>query len=401
MGNVRGTIDGYLFLDFYYKGVRCREYTILEDDEKNRALLEKTMATIEKEIAKGCFDYLKYFPDGSRAEYFGKSARPLPQTKDQHSFEQFAWKWYKATKVEWKHSTDQDFRSIMEAHLISHFKDTDIRTIEKLVLKEFRTGLSLKNGKKGKKMSNKRINNIMAVLRLIINEAVEAFKIPNPFENLEPLSILKEEINPFSLDEVKKFIDGVRPDFKNYYTVRFFTAMRTAEVDGLKWSYIDFDNKKIMVRETWQRRQWDTPKTQSSIRDIEMSEIVEKALRDQKKVTGHLDTVFANKKGKPLDHNLVTKRVWYPTLKRLKLKKRTPYQTRHTTATLWLASGENPEWIAKQMGHSSTEMLFKTYSKFIPNLTRKDGSAFENFLKKRIDGSSSGKKKSDEEVNDS
>jgi integrase len=28
------------------------------------------------------------------------------------------------------------------------------------------------------------------------------------------------------------------------------------------------------------------------------------------------------------------------------------------------------------MGHASTEMLFKRYAKFIPNLTRNDGSAF-------------------------
>ena len=46
---------------------------------------------------------------------------------------------------------------------------------------------------------------------------------------------------------------------------------------------------------------------------------------------------------------------------------------RHSAATLWLASGENPEWIAKQLGHTSTEMLFKTYSRYVPNLTRQDG----------------------------
>ena len=53
---------------------------------------------------------------------------------------------------------------------------------------------------------------------------------------------------------------------------------------------------------------------------------------------------------------------------------------RHTAATLWLASGENPEWIAMQLGHTSTEMLFKTYSRYVPNLTRQDGSAFERVL---------------------
>jgi integrase len=32
------------------------------------------------------------------------------------------------------------------------------------------------------------------------------------------------------------------------------------------------------------------------------------------------------------------------------------------------------------MGHASTEMLFKVFACFVPNLTRQDGSAFERLL---------------------
>ena len=91
--------------------------------------------------------------------------------------------------------------------------------------------------------------------------------------------------------------------------------------------------------------------------------------------------MFCNSEGEPLDQNNVTKRVWYPLLRHLGMKKRRPYQTRHTAATLFLASGENPEWVARVLGHSSTEMLFKVYSRYIPNLTRQDGSAFERLVK--------------------
>jgi len=59
---------------------------------------------------------------------------------------------------------------------------------------------------------------------------------------------------------------------------------------------------------------------------------------------------------------------------------RRPYQCRHTAATLWLGAGENPEWIARQLGHTTTEMLFRVYSRYVPNLTRRDGSAFERLL---------------------
>lgn len=63
---------------------------------------------------------------------------------------------------------------------------------------------------------------------------------------------------------------------------------------------------------------------------------------------------------------------------------RRPYQMRHTAATLWLASGEAPEWIARQLGHTSTEMLFRVYSRYVPNLTRQDGSAMERLLASRM-----------------
>lgn len=104
-------------------------------------------------------------------------------------------------------------------------------------------------------------------------------------------------------------------------------------------------------------------------------------LRNHKK-TAHLKDkfVFTNAKRLPLNYQTVSKSVWYPTLRQAKLRPRNPYQTRHTYATLLLASGEAPEWIANQMGHTTTTMLFRVYSRYVPNLTRRDGSAFANFL---------------------
>jgi len=52
----------------------------------------------------------------------------------------------------------------------------------------------------------------------------------------------------------------------------------------------------------------------------------------------------------------------------------------HTFATWALAAGESPEWVARTLGQVNTSMVYRTYGRYIPNLTRHDGSAFEGFF---------------------
>jgi len=94
--------------------------------------------------------------------------------------------------------------------------------------------------------------------------------------------------------------------------------------------------------------------------------------------------VFPSPEAAPLEVNNLRNRVWYPALEKAGLRKRTMYQTRHTFASLMLSYGEDPLWVARMMGHTSTEMLYRHYGKFIRNRKGKKGrTAWAQFGHKR------------------
>jgi integrase len=355
--------------------------------------MEKMLFKIESEINIGTFDYARYFPHSPLvAKFLPQDIESSVLVVQQQSvltidkpttplFKDFAEEWYLENEIGWKRSYRATLRITFSKYLLLIFGDEEVSRITKGQILKFRSTLAkVQNGTK-EGLSNDRINHILTPLRMILNEAADRFKFSTPYVGIKQLKVPRCDIDPFNLIEVNLFLDNVRADFRNYYLVRFFTGLRTAEVDGLKWKYVDFEKGLISVRETLVNGFFETTKTVESARDIIMSRPVFDALCAQRELsTDPEGLVFCSRNGLPLDRRNVMHRVWYPTLRRLGIKRRIPYQTRHTTATLWLAAGENPEWIARQMGHSSTRMLFSVYSRYVPNLTRMDGSAFERLL---------------------
>ncbi|MBS0353926.1 MAG: site-specific integrase [Proteobacteria bacterium] len=396
MGSIRRRTDNnLLFLDFRFRDIRCREQTALPDTPANRKKVQKVLDRIEADIAAGIFDYRKYFPASKNAARFDAppaisvavtvTAPSAPPVAPTPLFKAFAETWYLEKEVEWRKSHRITIRRELDS-LISRFGEKAVGQIAKADVLAYRAELGKVTARgKETKLSAARINKMLNPLRQILNEAADRFNFPTPYQNIKQLRIKRTDVDPFSLEEVKSILATVRPDFHDYFTVRFFTGMRTGEVDGLKWKYVDFERRLILVRETVVLGDEEYTKTDGSQRDIQMSQLVFDALKRQEEATRKIsEFVFCNRLNKPLDHKNVTNRVWYPLLRHLGLKKRRPYQCRHTAATLWLAAGEAPEWIARQLGHTTTEMLFRVYSRYVPNLTRRDGSAFERLITQSI-----------------
>ena len=398
MATIQGRF-GKLIADFYYLGIRCREKTSLEDNPANRRKLATVLKKIEAEITLGIFDYAAYFPKSTRLkEMTALADRAEACISRNPTFRQFSEIWYEEKKIEWRPSYRQKTQIILDKYLLPEFGGKAVHAIKKPDLLTFRSSLAkVRYGKDGQSsLSVARINQIMILLRMILEEASDRHEFEMPYKNIKNLKQARPDVNPFTLSEVWLILKHVRADYKSYYTIRFFTGMRTSEIDGLKWDCINFDRREIdglkwdcinfdrreiSIRGALVNGEMGPTKTLGSQRDIAMSQLVYDALLEQKQRTfGKSEFVFCNSQGNPMEYRNVNRRVWKPTLALLGLKHRRAYQTRHTAATLWLAAGENPEWIARQMGHSSTEMLFRVYSRYVPDITRQDGSAMDNLL---------------------
>lgn len=375
---------GKLYINFTFMNTRCREQTALENTPANRRKLESLAKKIDAEITLGQFDYASYFPNSKNVEKFKSiNNRAVSNLTGCPLFGEWAEDWFNEMSPAWSSSYTKSIQTILKLRVLPAFKDKLVTEITKSDILQFRGALMKETIRDGQHLSPSHVNRHIKVINMLLNEAADRFDFTTPVKNIKPLRVPKSDIKPFNLEEVMSFIEAAPELYRNYYTVRFFTGLRTGEVDGLKWKYVDFEQRIIMVRESYVDGIFTFTKTEESQRDIRMSTPVFDALKAQFEMTGSSSSlVFGIRPNKPLDHNNVTKRVWYPTLEKLGYARRTPYQSRHTAATLWLASGENPEWIARQMGHANTEMLFRVYSRYVPNITHNDGSAFDRMLQR-------------------
>lgn len=339
--------NGKWFIDFYSSGgKRVRECVGTSKTKAKQAL------SIRKaEVLQG------------RYKFKGK--------KESLKFQDFATDWLDSKRATVKSSTIQDYNGVLTKHLLPAFSKIRIDSIDEEAISKFLS--SLKD-----KLSNRRINFIFVVMKSIFKTAYRRKHTNSiPTEFIKSLREDKPKIYPLSMVEVSQFLETVAPHFKNYFTVAFFTGMRPSEQICLKWDSIDFPRSKIAVTEARYRGKEGTTKTLESNRLIDMLHPVRDALKEQAKSTFMKGSyVFLSKEGCILNTNHMREKVWRTALKRSGVSLRPMYNTRHTFATLMLSAGENPLWISKQLGHTTAEMLFEKYSRFIPNTTHQDGTAF-------------------------
>ena len=160
-----------------------------------------------------------------------------------------------------------------------------------------------------------------------------------------------------------------------FFEFVFFTGMRLSEALAMRWDAVDEEKRTAHV-----------------CRGIALGEVVERTktgtdrfvlLNDRAMHALQFAREYANRrksgKGKVLETPFIfppsknseyvkqtsdLHKQWIPTLKALNIRRRPPYNCRHTYATICIMSGMNPAFISQQLGHS-VQMLLSTYARWI------------------------------------
>ncbi|MGE4512033.1 MAG: tyrosine-type recombinase/integrase [Sulfurimonadaceae bacterium] len=252
-----------------------------------------------------------------------------------------------------------------------HFRSYEVTQITRRMVLEYINSLDVKNATK-----KEYIGCIKGILDIAVDsEVVER----NVAEGIVLKRESKVEINPFSASEVELILSKADGMLKNYLAIGFFTGLRSGEILGLMHS--DIHEDYISIKRSISKGVISTPKTIGSIRKIPIMDAVRPYIKDQVKTSKSLFLFELD--GRHLLDVSYFKRRWKQLLQDCGIEYRKIYTTRHTFITAMLNSGEYKIMeIAAIVGHTSAEMIMKSYAGFIKNEHLEIDTSVDIFKKK-------------------
>ena len=362
-----------LFIDFYCylpdgRKVRCREATGFSENQKNRKVAQSKDKAVTYHLKSGTFCYLEFFPDGAKAQFFRRPEKDM-------LFSNLWEEWLSEKTL--RSNTAKGWNSSYRVHIATYFGSFSLSQMNEHEIMVFRKTLEGK-GLKASSINDK----VMKPLCMALHCAYRRGYIKTyPCQEIARLKEEAVDIDPFSFEELRRLLDILKTKATEYHDMMLIwsrTGLRPGELFALKWRHIDYFNHKAMIRETMLPSGAEgPPKTEHSIRDVDLRPAVIDALKRQEARTALMDGyVFLTSAHKPWTDAFMRKKFRH-LLKLAGLKYRPPKQMRHTFATLHIASGENISWVSRMLGYADVQITLRRYTRYVPNLTREDGSAFE------------------------
>lgn len=353
---------------FTFKGRSCRERVKLAPTRENLTYCRRWRQGIQHEIAAGTFVYRRHFPHSPRAAWFGERGGQVP------TLGQLLDRWFIVVST-------RTYKPLSKAGLMSYESAIRVHWRPRLgalpidspsVADQVRQVL-IESG-----VSTKTQNNLLTPVRGAYDMAFEEELIDkNPLDRVRAASVERHEPDPFTVAEIRAILAAsTEPQHRALFQFAFATGLRTSELIALIWGDVEWDKRVLHVRRAKVRGELKTPKTASGRRTVDLFVPAMTALAEQgRHGRYHTAPVFHDPEtSRPWTDDAPIRRAWTAALERAGVRYRCPYQTRHTYASMMLSAGEDPTYIAAQMGHRDWAMIRKVYARWIPGVRADAGS---------------------------
>ena len=335
------------YLDYRLNG--CRIVESLGRVTKRQA--ELIMAQRQREIAEGKFPIIK---DYKKTSFFDICDEFL--------------EWSRAHKR--SYIRDEG----LVKNLKSYFGNIPLYQITRRRAEEYQAWRVNQRKRNGRPISPATVNREIAVLKRIINKAIEWGKASN-----NPVSRIKmfpeeRKIRFLNNEELKRLIEYAPEPLKPIIIIAVFTGMRRGEILNLKWANIRWDLGLLCVEHT---------KT-NKIREVPMAKVVRDILWESKKKSTS-EYVFTDRKGK----RLKTVRFWFDkAVEDAGISDCTFHSLRHTFAVSLGKKNVNIRVIQELLGHKDLSVTLR-YTHLLPGakeqaiqMLNDDSAAVKKWLKK-------------------
>lgn len=242
------------------------------------------------------------------------------------------------------------------------------------------------------------INKIMVLLKKILDIGIKkGYYTNNPVKMLKKLPIAKAQLNYWSIEEFKEFLNLFEPEEYNYqllFTCLFFTGMRLGEALALTWNDIDFTTQTIHITKSIYISKGisyiSTTKTKAGMRRITIHKKLNDELIDWKKnqyklldnfVTGDINELQLFQNSPIVITKNATEKFYKKILKRdPNLKHIRIHDFRHSHASLLINQGEDYLVVKERLGHASITTTIDTYSHLYPSKQKSLADKLDNLI---------------------
>lgn len=290
-------------------------------------------------------------------------------------------RWLPTRRMAVRESTYASYRGLVERHVIPELGHIPIQQLSPDRLDRFYADLV------AKMLSAKTVRNIHVLVHRALRDAVRKNLIPrNVADAADPPKLNRanrDEMKTWNPGPLRAFFEGIAEHrLAAAYILAATTGMRRGEVLGVRWRDIDFEARRLHVRQTVlsveYRLTYGRPKTLRGERKIALDLETVRILAEHRAAQDHErgligdgyadnDLVFAREDGNPI-HPDYFSQTFDRTVKRLKLPKIRLHDLRHTHATLGLAAGIHVKVMSDRLGHATTAFTQDIYMHAIPAL---------------------------------